>query len=242
MFNEIKASTKSIEQLEAEKVLVEVFRITKLHNQRAMINITNDDLEYLARNIANEYLYGDLHGGIKILKESVTEFFNNASSGVPVEIGHFNRICHSKKQQIQTETHSRALLTQKAGAIMENPKENVAKIKEMLTSTLKPLPYNKNIHAYDENRKAGEKAIAKVQTGFYGDDDLPDGQCYSDGPRLYQKCVNANAIATIESIKNPRLRELYERAWSRGLMNEEKVEFEALRKIEERQPSKAASQ
>lgn len=220
------APTKSRAVMEAEKILVEAFRITKLHNQKAMCNITNEDLQYLANNLVEEYLSSNLNEGVQLLKNCITEYNNKAKEDNKVEIGDFLRLCYSAKKRFDDEVSSRKLLTSLSPkgdkeSAKSTSKEAIAEIRELLKTAIKPLPYNKDHKIEYDPIDFEIKERAKDMTlKKYEDIDIKtidwDKKVYSDGPRLYEKCVSVGHIAPIESIDNPELRALYEKSVDRG--------------------------
>lgn len=191
----------SRQEIEAEKILIEVFRITKLTNQKAMIKVENEDLVYLAKNIADQYLMDDLEGGLKILRQGIDQYFLRSQSTTKSEIGDYLRICHDIKLRQQEEEKSKKLLMQKPKP--SKTQENIAKLKEMMKEVIKPLPYDKDIKK--------------------------ERDLYALGPELYEKCASVGHIARVETIKNKELMALYEKAWLHGgLTYEEKARVKKL--------------
>ncbi len=216
------SKSKSRAVLEAEKTLVEIFRITKLHNQKSMVGITSDDLEYLADNLAKEYLTDDFDSGVKILRQAVTDYFNRSKSDGKTEVGDFIRMCYSHKRLQEEENSSRRLINYPAVIIRDHYQENIKNIKKMLREAMKPLPYNKERKMTFAEIKADPESKQRALDALQKPAVEAEGRVYSYGPKLYAKCVEVGAIAPVETIKDPELAELYIKAWTVGLTRDEK--------------------
>jgi hypothetical protein len=229
MFDNIKSIPKSKEILEAEKVLVEVFRITKIYNQKAMINITDEDLRYLAKNLSDEYLQGNFEHAVSFLRAAVEEFFKRASTVKHVEIGDFLKVCYAKKRREVDDAASQALLAPKRLTPKSIAKENIEQIKKQLTNAIKPLPYNKNYREPPECKYRISKS-GKKETEM----NIHELREHLSEKRmeLHNDLVSYGTLKHHSDVENPELRALYLKAWSHeGVTRDEKDRMKVLARL-----------
>lgn len=223
----MKVLARTAELRAAEAVIIEVMRITKLSNPQALIGVDEDDVDYLIKNIARDYLAEDFQRGQMILKAAVTQFFSLSQKESKINLGDFTRLCHAEDRRQKEFQQTQQLISPDRPLSPKNHgRENFEKLKKMLgeSEAIKRLPYNKDFRVQSDNYERVEEPIKKEnEITFCGP--VLEHFCYSDGPRLYEKCSIVGHIEPMESIKNVELRDLYERAWTIGLMNDEKARF-----------------
>lgn len=198
-----------------KEVLIEIWRLIKLHNAISLVDLTQGDLSDLADNLQQSYSV-EL---VKRARDEIKSFYANKN----LTLGVFLEKCLALKRSDEDHIKTQAMISPKSTNPLPVKKENLRQIKEMLANAVKPLPYNKSSRGHCEAYGATEE----VPSVFDG---LPDGKCYSDGAVLYQKSSSAGQVVPSSLISDPALKSLYEKAWTVGLMKEEKAQFDQLAK------------
>lgn len=208
MFNQIARQTTV-----AEKILTEIFLLVKLHNHQSVYNVSAAELTEIAANLRQQYSDDVLEAA----KVEIVKYYANKA----LTIGTFLEKCaeHGKLQRNIESTAK--YLTPYKDRQKDVAQENIIEIKLMLdeAKAIKRLPYDKKFRVKGNGDAA---VIEEPQPEPW----VPTA--YSHGPSLYAKCVAVNAIAPIESVMDPELRDLYQRGWNQGLTKDEKARFRDL--------------
>lgn len=216
-----------------EQALTAIYQAMKFHNPKDLLGITPNDLKDLVASLKVDY-------SPSVVMRAKDETLK-ACTGKALTIGAFLERCMAINRLEATLAKTQDLIKRDDKNYKSIAEENVTRIKQILKAvTEKPLPYDKNIRVGKEARPfshevnpvpKGTPLRREEELSFF--DPIWDQACYSDGPRLYEKCVAVGHIAPVESIKNPELRDLYTKAWTVGLMLEEKTRFNELLAVEQ---------
>lgn len=218
----MKTIRRSTELKTAEGVVIEAMRIAKLANPRGAIGISDDDMDYLVQNLARDYLVGNLYEGKKILDEAIKGLFSLSQTNLNITIGDFTRLCYSIKMNIGELTKTEKMINEGAPRIPKGKaRKNIESIKEMLSSAMAELPYNKNIRVTDGAESMGIQELEEHLT--------------KTRLETQTKLAAGGTTPAFENVEDPELRELYEKGWTRGLEKEEKVRYGELLKSRARQ-------
>lgn len=194
-----------------EQALTEVWRLIKFHNATSLLNVSADDIKYLAQNLQKEY---SVH-----LVQRARDMIKVSHSGKNLTLGVFLEKCAELKRADTTYAETAALTEAPKDKKFGIEKENFTKIKELLASAIKPLPYNKDFRVTGNGDSEGSP-------------DTPRVEKLSVFPVTAMEYIKPTA-----EVKNPELRALYAKAWSdKGLLSEEKKRFDEL--LEQEEPKK----
>lgn len=140
MFNNNITGAVSSQPNPYQQVLIEVWRLIKLHNGTSLLSITQEDLSDLCQNLQKDYSL-DL---LKRAKDEIKSFYANKH----LTIGIFLEKCMALKRADQDHIQTQAIIENNTRKVSPVAKEKLAEIKQILDKAIKPLPYNKNMRIY----------------------------------------------------------------------------------------------
>lgn len=141
----------------AEKVMVEVMRITKLANPIAVKDITRDDFDYISKNLVRDYLSDDYEKGKKVLDAGVAQYFLQSQSNVNINVGHFSAACYGIKKQGEEVLRTQKMINKPTNAVGKAlARENFTKMNDILREAVKATKPKATKHTFAEVKKNPE--------------------------------------------------------------------------------------